>query len=246
MDIPQIVRDRSSDQDNSSRSNANYVQDLKQDTTVFPPSKPFQDQKKPEENSKNNHEEKKSALSIKESSKLKGKEKSGEVESKSDRKEKSKKIEEAALFKMENIFSIEQLTEQGPDIKAQELNLQYQLAVKKYLKIKEVLTEKQKTKIELQLVKLQKKIYELLRKDASGGVGRMQKFNPELIMDEDDLSSIFGAIPFLGKKSDEKEDKENDKKRSFFGILAAKDDEDENEDPQIDNDQNSKESKDEK
>jgi hypothetical protein len=234
MEIPQIVRDRSSDQTNDSRSNATYVQDLKQDTTVFPPTKPFQEQKKTEDNNKVDKKHKKSALNIKESSKLKGKEKASEVVSTSDKKDHTKKVEDASLFKIESIFSMEQLAEQGPDIKAQELNLQYQLAVKKYIKIKEALSEKQKTDIEQQLLKLQKKIYELLRKDASGAVSRSKKMNPDFILDEDDLSSIFGAIPFLGKKGDEKDEQNGKKSSSFFGLLAAKDDDDDQEDQQPD------------
>lgn len=227
MEIPQIVRDRSSEQDNSSRSNAQYVQDLKQDTTVFPPSKPFQEQKKPEDNPRQDLQRKKSALNQKENARLKGKEKPGEVESKSEKSEKVKKVEQANIFKMETIFSIEQLTEAGPDIKAQELNMQYMLATRKFLKIKDALTEKQKTEIQQRLLLLQKKIYDLLRKDASGAVTRTPKFNPELLLDEDDLGSILGAIPILGKKRENKDENDQDKKRSFFGILGAKDDDDE-------------------
>lgn len=246
MEIPQIVRDRSSEQDNSSRSNGQYVQDLKQDTTVFPPTKPFHQQKKPEDNNKIDNQKKKSALNLKENATLKGKEKSSEVESKKDKVEKAKKVEEANLFKMETIFSIEQLTEQGPDIKAQELNMQYQLATRKFLKIKDALSEKQKTTIEQRLLLLQKKIYELLKKDASGAVNRGQKLNPDLLLDEDDMSSILGSIPFLGSLKQNEENEEANKSTSFFGILGAKDEDDDKDDQVQDSKHNSEDPENEK
>ena len=213
MDVPQIVRDRSNDQDNTTQSNGAYVQDLKKTTTVLPPAKPFKEKSKQEnQTSANKNKKKPSIVGAKETEKRKAKD--------------AKKIEQANVFKMEQIFSLEQITELGPEVKAQELTIQFQIATQKYLSIKKMLSQSQKTSIEDKLTKLQKRIYELVRNSSSGATKKTTNKIKEENPFEGDASSMFGFIPIKDRdKEEEDPNASNEKKKESnpFGFIAGKD-----------------------
>lgn len=213
MDVPQIVRDRSNDQDNTTQSNGAYVQDLKKTTTVLPPAKPFKDK---------NKQDSKAEV-------IKNKKKPSVIGSKETEKRKAndgKQLEQSNLFKMEQIFSLEQITELGPEVKAQELSIQFQLATQKYLSIKKLLSQSQKASIEEKLSKLQKRMYELFRNSNSESVNTSSKKILEENPLEDDTSSLFGFIPIKDREKEEEDQntpKDNEKGDSPFGFIAGKD-----------------------